>query len=224
VRRWDPLSGDIAPPIIDYMLRAYREGRRAVARLIYSVIASVDGYIEDEDGKFDWAEPDEEVHAFINDLTRTVGTHLLGRRMYETMVYWESPPNLGAEPPVVQDFAGIWQSAEKVVYSRTLQTVDSAQTRLERDFDPEAIGRLKATAAGDLTVGGSELAAQAIAAGLVDAFQLFLVPVAVQGGKRAFAGHNDRLNLELLDERRFGNGTVYLHYRTHPRKPPTKGS
>ena len=130
-----------------------------MARLIYSAIASLDGYIEDEDGRFDWAAPDAEVHAFANDLTRPIGTHLLGRRLYETMVYWESPPELAAQPPFVQDFAAIWQSSDKIVYSRTLQTVDGAGARIERDFDPEAVARLKATADRDLTVGGAELAA-----------------------------------------------------------------
>jgi dihydrofolate reductase len=184
-----------------------------VAKLIYAAITSLDGYIEDADGKFDWSEPDEEVHAFVNDLERPVGTYLYGRRMYETMVFWESPPDLGEQPPVVQEFAEIWQAADKIVYSKTLQTVSSAKTRIERDFDPEAVRQLKATAGDDLTVGGSELAAQAIAAGLVDEYQLFLVPVVVGGGKRSLPD-NVRLNLELLDERRFGNGTVYLHYRT----------
>jgi dihydrofolate reductase len=184
-----------------------------MAKLIYSVIASLDGYIEDAEGKFDWAEPDEEVHAFVNDLERPVGTYLYGRRMYETMVFWESPSDLAEQPHFVPDFAAIWQAADKIVYSKTLQTVSSAKTRIERDFDPEAVRQLKTTAGGDLTVGGPELAAQAIAAGLVDEYQLFLVPVVVGGGKR-FLGNDVRVNLELLDERRFRSGTVYLHYRT----------
>jgi dihydrofolate reductase len=184
-----------------------------VAKLIYAAITSLDGYIEDADGKFDWSEPDEEVHAFVNDLERPVGTYLYGRRMYETMVFWESPPDPGEQPPVVQEFAEIWQAADKIVYSKTLETVSNAKTRIERDFDPEAVRQLKATAGDDLTVGGSELAAQAIAAGLVDEYQLFLVPVVVGRGKHSLPD-NVRLNLELLDERRFGNGTVYLHYRT----------
>jgi dihydrofolate reductase len=185
-----------------------------VAKLIYSVIASLDGYIEDANGKFDWAEPDEEVSAFINDLERPVGTYLLGRRMYETMVFWESPPNLAEQPQFVQDFAAIWQTADKIVYSKTVATVTSARTRIERDFDPEAVRQLKATAGRDLTVGGAELAARAVDAGLVDEYQLFLVPVLVGGGKRALPHSNVRVNLELLDERRFRNGTIYLHYRT----------
>ncbi len=183
-----------------------------MARLIYTAITSLDGYIEDAEGKFDWAAPDEEVHAFVNDLVRPVGTYLLGRRMYETMVFWERPPDLAAQPPVVQDFAEIWQRAEKIVYSKTLQTASSARTRIEREFDPEAARQMKATAVHDITVGGPELAAQAIEAGLVDEYHLFLAPVVVGGGKRSLPD-DVRVNLELLDERRFRNGTVYLHYR-----------
>jgi len=185
-----------------------------MANLIYTAIASLDGYLEDAEGKFDWAMPDEEVHAFVNDLERPVGTHLYGRRMYETMVFWEHPPDLPDEPSVVQDYAEIWQAAEKIVYSRTLATVRSARTRIERAFDPEAIRRMKTAAGSDLTVGGAELAAQAISAGLVDEYRLFLVPVLVGGGKRSLPDDNVRVNLELLDGRRFGDGTVYLHYRT----------
>ena len=183
-----------------------------MANLIYSVIASLDGYVEDRDGRFDWAAPDEEVHAFVNDLERPVGTYLYGRRMYETMVFWESPPNVLDEPSAFQDYARIWQSAEKIVFSRTLETVTSERTRIERDFDPEAIRRLKAATDHDLTVGGAELAAQAIEAALVDELQLFLVPVIVGGGKRALPEGGGRVDLELLDERRFGNGTAYLRY------------
>jgi dihydrofolate reductase len=177
------------------------------------VISSLDGYIEDPEGKFDWAEPDEEVHAFVNDLERPVGTYLYGRRMYETMRFWESPPDLAEQPPFVQDFAAIWQSADKIVYSRTLRAVAGAKTRIERAFDPEAVRLLKEAADRDLTVGGPELAAQAIEARLVDEYQLFLAPVLVGGGKRAFP-HNHRVSLELLDERRFLSGVVYLRYRT----------
>ena len=185
-----------------------------MAKLIYSAISSLDGYIEDADGKFDWAEPDEDVHAFVNDLVRPVGTYLLGRRMYETLVVWERPPDLAAQPPVIQDFAEIWQRAEKIVYSKTLQTASSVRTQIERDFDPEAVRQLKATADRDLTIGGPELAALAIEAGLVDEYHLFLVPVVVGGGKRSLPDRNLRVNLELLDERRFRNGTMYLHFRT----------
>jgi dihydrofolate reductase len=185
-----------------------------MAKLIYTTIESLDGYIEDVEGNFDWAAPDEEVHAFVNELERPVGTYLYGRRMYETMVFWENPPGLPDEPPVVQDYAELWQAAEKIVYSRTLVTVTSARTRIERAFESEAIRRLKATAGRDITVGGPELAAQAIAAGLVDEYHLFLVPVLVGGGKRSLPDDNVRVNLELLADRRFRNGMVYLHYRT----------
>ena len=183
-----------------------------MAKLIYSAIASLDGYIEDASGQFGWAAPDDEVHAFVNELERPVGTYLYGRRMYDTMVYWESPPDLARQSKAVQDFAQIWQAADKVVYSRTLSSPSSARTSIERELDVDAVRRLKETASRDLTVGGPELAAQAIAAGLVDEFQLFLVPVVVGGGKRALP-EGVRLSLELLDERRFGNGTVYLRYR-----------
>jgi dihydrofolate reductase len=185
-----------------------------MAKLIYYAISSLDGYIEDSDGKFDWAEPDEEVHAFVNDLVRPVGTFLLGRRMYETLAFWERPPDLAAQPRVVQDFAEIWQRAEKIVYSKTLQTASSARTRIEREFNPEAVRHLKATAGGDLTVGGPELAAQAIEAGLVDEYHLFVVPVVVGGGKRSLPDRNVRVNLESMDERGFRSGTVYLSYHT----------
>jgi dihydrofolate reductase len=183
-----------------------------MAKLIYSTIASLDGYVADEDGKFDWAEPDEEVHSFFNDLERPVGTYLYGRRMYDVMVAWEAM-NLAAQPPYIKDFAEIWQAAEKIVYSKTLETVASARTRIERDFDAEAIRQLKAAAERDITVGGPELAAEAFKAGLVDELQLFVAPVVVGGGKR-FLPDDVRLRLELLDERRFGNGTVHLDYRT----------
>jgi dihydrofolate reductase len=188
-----------------------------MAKLIYSAITSVDGYIEDADGKFDWAAPDDEVHAFVNELERPIGTYLYGRRMYETMVYWESPPDLAGQPSFVLDFAKIWQSADKIVYSKTLPAVSSANTRIERDFDAEAVRQLKATAARDLTVGGSELAAEAIDAGLVDEYQLFLVPVVVGEGKRALPV-NAHVNLELLSECRFADGIVYLHYRRTARE------
>ena len=183
-----------------------------MAKLIYSAITSLDGYVGDEDGNFDWAEPDEEVHTFINDLVRPVGTHLYGRRMYEVMVDWETI-TLADQPPFIQDFAEIWQAADKIVYSKTLETVSSARTRLERDFDPEAVRQMKAPAGRDITVGGPDLAVQAIRAGLVDEYHVFVVPVVVGGGKR-FLPNDVRLKLELLDERRFGNGVVHLHYRT----------
>jgi dihydrofolate reductase len=184
-----------------------------LAKLIYSAISSLDGYVADEDGNFDWAAPGEEVHSFVNDLERSVGTYLYGRRMYEVMVFWETVDIVGAQSPAVRDFAEIWRAADKVVYSRTLEAVSSKRTRLERAFDPEAVRRMKAAAEHDLGVGGSELAAQAIKAGLVDEYHLFLTPVVVGGGIRSLP-ENARLKLELLDERRFGNGVVYLHYRT----------
>jgi dihydrofolate reductase len=186
-----------------------------MAKLIYSAITSLDGYVADEDGNFDWAEPDEEVHAFINDLERTVGTYLYGRRMYEVMTAWETDPTLADQSPVLRDFARIWQAADKVVYSRTLERPSTARTRIERVFDPEAVRRLKASAAADLAVGGPELAAQALKAGLVDECHLFLAPMVVGGGNQSLPDHV-RLRLELLDERRFANGMVHLRYRARP--------
>jgi dihydrofolate reductase len=182
-----------------------------MARLVYSAIASLDGYVADEDGNFDWAVPDEEVHRFVNDLERQFGTYLYGRRMYEVMVAWETLP-LADQPPFMRDFAEIWRSAEKVVYSRTLEAVSSSSTRIERDFDPEAVRRLKASAERDISVGGPGLAAQALEAGLVDECHLLVAPVLVGGGTQALPD-GLRLRLELLGERRFGNGTVHLHYR-----------
>jgi dihydrofolate reductase len=183
-----------------------------VAKLTYLMLMSLDGYIEDEQGKFDWAEPDEEVHAFVNDLARPVGTYLYGRRIYEVMIAWENLA-LADQPAHIQDFAEIWQAADKVVYSRTLETVSSARTRIERDFDPEEVRQLKATAEHDLAVAGPALAAHAFAAGLVDELHLFVAPIVVGGGKPALPG-NVRLKLELLDERRFGSGMVHLRYRS----------
>ena len=180
------------------------------------MIASLDGYIEDKFGSFDWAAPDDEVHTFVNELERPVGTYLYGRRMYETMVYWETAHTVADQLPFTLDFAEIWQAADKVVYSRTLEAVSSARTRIERDFDPEAIRQLKAAAGRDLAVGGPDLAAQAIEAGLVDELHFFLAPIVVGGGKKALPD-NVRLNLELFDERRFGSGTVFLRYRTNAR-------
>jgi dihydrofolate reductase len=184
-----------------------------MAKLIYSAISSLDGYVADDDGNFDWAAPDEEVHAFVNDLERPIGTYLYGRRMYETMVFWESPPNLDTEPPVFQDYARVWQGADKVVYSRSLENASSASTRIEREFMPETVRRLKATSAHDISIGGPELAAEAIRAGLVDEYHLFITPIVVGGGKPSLPS-NLRLQLELVDERRFASGVVHLHYRT----------
>jgi len=179
-----------------------------MASLTYLAIASLDGYVEDEQGKFDWAAPDEEVHAFVNDLARPWGTHLYGRRMYETMVWWET----GDHAAVYRDYAEIWRAAEKVVYSRTLQTVSSERTRIEREFDAATIKRLKESSRSDISIGGAELAGQAVAEGLVDECHLFLGPVLVGGGKRAMPA-GVHAELELLDERRFRSGVVYLHYR-----------
>ncbi len=182
-----------------------------MAKLIYSAITSLDGYVADEHGDFDWAAPDEELHALVNDLERPIGTYLYGRRMYEVMVAWETMPTAG-EPTVIRDFAEIWRSADKIVYSRTLATTSSARTQLERDFDAGAIRTMKERADRDLSVGGPGLAAAAIAAGLVDEYHLFLTPVVVGGGTRALPDHV-RAELALLDERRVGN-VVHLHYRT----------
>ena len=184
-----------------------------MAGLIYSTIASLDGFIADQDGKFDWAQPDEEVHTHVNDLTRPVGTFLLGRRMYEVLAYWDDPPALDEQPPYVQEFTEIWQAADKVVLSKTLELPRTARTRIAHDFDVEAIRQLKSESDRELAVGGPELAAQAIAAGLVDDYHLYFVPVLVGAGKRALPGES-RGDLELVDETRFRNGTVYLHYRT----------
>ena len=183
-----------------------------MAKLIYSAIASLDGYVADEDGNFGWAAPDEEVHTFVNDLERSVGTYLYGRRIYETMVYWETAHTTADQPPFMRDYAEIWRAADKIVYSKTLEAGSSARTRIERDFDPEAVRRMKASAGRDISVGGPDLAAQAIRAGLVDELHLFVTPIVVGGGNPSLPD-GVRLGLELLDERRFGSGVVHLHYR-----------
>ncbi len=183
-----------------------------MTRLIYSAIMSLDGYTADADGRFEWAAPDEEVHAFVNELEQPVGTYLYGRRMYETMRYWETAHMLAGQWPVSLEFARIWQGTDKIVYSTTLQTPDSARTRIEPAFDPDQVRKLKETADRDITVGGPRLAAQAIAAGLVDEYQLFIVPAVVGGGTRALPDQV-RLELALVEEQRFGSGTVYLCFR-----------
>jgi dihydrofolate reductase len=183
-----------------------------MADLIYAALASLDGYIEDEDGKFDWAKPDEDVHSFVNELERGVGTYLYGRRHYETLAVWETLP-LDEQPGYIRDYAELWRDSDKIVYSRTLDAPSTSRTRIERDFDPDAVRRLKDEAERDLAVGGAELAAQALRAGLVDELHLLLAPVLVGGGKRALPA-DVRLPLELVGERRFGNGFVHLHYRT----------
>jgi dihydrofolate reductase len=185
-----------------------------MAKLIYSAITSLDGYVADEDGNFDWSEPDEAVHAFVNDLMRPVGTHLYGRGMYEVLVAWETM-DLADQPTFILDFAEIWRAADKVVYSTTLEAPSSSKTRIERTFDPDAIRRMKATAERDITIGGPGLAAEAIRAGLVDEIHQFLSPIVVGGGNPALP---DDLHweLELLDECRFDNGVVHLGYRVPP--------
>jgi dihydrofolate reductase len=183
-----------------------------MAKLIYSAIASLDGYTADEDGNFDWAAPDEDVHAFVNDLERPIGTYLYGRRMYDVMSYWETAHTVPDQSTAVQDYARIWQGAEKVVYSRTLERVVSERTRIERDFNPAAINQLKESAGSDISVGGPELAAEALRAGLVDEVHLLVNPIVVGGGTRALPD-KVHVQLHLLDEHRFGNGVVYLRYR-----------
>ena len=184
-----------------------------MANLIYVANTSLDGYTEDKDGKFDWTDPSEEVFRFITNLVRTTRTHLYGRRMYETMMVWETDPNLAAESPLMRDFAEIWQAANKIVYSKTLETISTRKTQLERTFDPETIRQLKEAVEHDILIGGPELAAHAFRAGLIDECHLFLIPILVGGGKSALPD-NVRLELELLAERRFHNGTVFLRYRT----------
>jgi dihydrofolate reductase len=182
-----------------------------MAKLIYSAIASLDGYVADENGNFDWAAPDEEVHAFVNDLERSIGTHLYGRRMYEVMVAWETMQTAG-EPAVIDDYAQIWRAADKVVFSRTLREPSSTKTRIEGDFDVDEVRRMKASADRDISVGGPHLAAEALKAGLVDEIHLFAAPVIVGIGNRALPDQA-RIKLELLGERRFKSGFVHLHYR-----------
>jgi dihydrofolate reductase len=183
-----------------------------MAKVIYSGIMSLDGYVADQAGKFDWGVPDTEVHTAINDLTRSVGTFLLGRRMYEVLVAWESM-DVADQPTVIKDFARIWRAANKVVYSRTLETAPSVNTRIERIFHPDEVRRMKATAERDISVGGPNLAAHAITAGLVDEYHLFVNPIVVGGGT-SYLPNDTRVGLELLDERRFSNGVVLLRYAT----------
>lgn len=193
-----------------------------MAKLIYSAITSLDGYVADANGKFDWSEPDEEVHTFVNDLERPIGIYLYGRRMYEVMVYWESVDRFKDQPPYIQDYARIWQAADKVVYSTTLDTVSSAKTRIAEHFDPNGIRQLKEIAERDISIGGADLAGQAMKAGLVDDYRLLISPVVVGGGHKALPD-DAHLNLDLQDHRTFANGVVHLHYRS-PMKDgwPTK--
>jgi len=184
-----------------------------MGKLIYSALTSLDGYIEDETGTFDWAEPDEEVHTFVNDLQRSVGTYLYGRRMYQVMVYWEDARALSDEEPYIQEYGEIWRAADKIVYSKTLETASTGRTRIEPDFDPDAVRQMKTSSGSDLLIAGPNLAAHAFGAGLIDECHLFLAPIAVGGGKPSLP-RDVRLELELLDERRFDNGMVYLRYAT----------
>jgi dihydrofolate reductase len=179
--------------------------------LIYSMHMSVDGYVEDEHGRFDWAAPDEEVFSYINQLASSVGTYLCGRRMYETMVYWETAHTLPDQSQIELDWARQWQAAEKIVYSRTLAEPRSRRTRIERELDPDVVRRLKRDSRHDIAVAGPELAAHALRAGLVDELQMFICPAIVGGGKRFFPD-GVRLKLELVDEHRFGKGVVFLRY------------
>lgn len=185
-----------------------------MAKLIYTGITSLDGYIADREGNFDWSAPDDEVHTFINENESLVGTFLLGRRMYEVMVWWETLP-LDDEPPAIREFARIWKEADKVVYSTTLDTVSSTRTRIERGFDPGAVRQLKETADRDIGIAGPDLASHAIRAGLVDEYRVYVTPVIVGGGKQ-FLPDDVRLEVELLEERRFASGVVYLRYRNRP--------
>jgi dihydrofolate reductase len=183
-----------------------------MARLIYAAITSLDGYVADATGSFDWSAPDDEVHAAVNDVLRPAGTHLYGRRMYEVLLAWETIDTGPAQPGVIRDFAQLWRAADKVVYSGTLEAAGSTRTRIERQFDPVAVAQLKQAAERDLTIGGPTLAARAFRAGLVDECHLFLNPIAVGGGTPALP-RNTRLPLRLLGERRFANGVVHLHYQ-----------
>jgi dihydrofolate reductase len=187
-------------------------GRLMMAKLIYSAISSLDGYVADSEGNFDWSMPSDEVHRFVNDLERSIGTYLLGRRMYEVMRYWETASTGNGEPSAEQEFAKLWQAADKIIYSRSLEQVSTTRTRLEREFEPGAIQQMKADASRDIAVSGPTLAGQALKLDLVDECHLFLSPIVVGGGTPALPD-NVRIELELLDERRFGNGVVYLHYR-----------
>ncbi len=184
-----------------------------MGRLIYLTIMSLDGYVADASGSFDWAAPSTDVHAFVNDLARPIQTHLYGRRMYETMAAWETDPSLAEHSPVTADFARIWQSADKIVYSSTLHEVATERTRIEPALDPAAVRRLKDAGEADLSIGGPTLASHAIRAGLVDDWHLFVTPVVVGGGLSAFPD-GVRIDLELVDERRFAGGTTYLRYRS----------
>jgi dihydrofolate reductase len=187
-----------------------------MAKLVYSTIMSLDGYTADENGNFNWSIPDEELFAFVNDLERDSGTYFYGRKMYETMVYWESVEPEDDDTPAIRDFTALWRAADKVVFSKTLNEVSSSRTRIEHEIDAEAIRRFKETSEHDISVGGPNLAGEMMAAGLLDEVHLFVAPVAVGGGNPALSQHYDK-NLELLDVRRFASGDIHLHYRTSGR-------
>jgi dihydrofolate reductase len=186
-----------------------------MARLIYSAITSADGFTEDPDGGLEWGKPDEELLRFINDLERPAGTYLYGRRMYEAMLYWETAHTMPGQSPLFQEFTGIWQAADKIVFSKTLASVSSARTRIEPAFELSLVRQLKSAAGHEMRVGGADLAGQAIKAGLVDEVRLFLAPVLLGGGKRAIPG-GVQSRLELLGTQRFASGAVYLRYRPEP--------
>ena len=183
-----------------------------MAKLVYSTICSLDGYVADADGRFDWAAPNEEVHAFVNDQERTTGTYLYGRRMYEVMLAWETMPTDDASSEAMRDYATLWRDADKIVYSSTLDRPSTARTRLVRSFDPDEVRALKESLDRDISVGGPHLAAHALNAGLVDECHLFLTPIVIGAGLQVFPA-GLRLALELREEHRFGNGVVYLGYR-----------
>lgn len=183
-----------------------------MAKLIYVANVSLDGYIEDEHGSFDWTAPDDELFAFVTDLVRPVGTYLYGRRLYDTMAVWETDRALAAQSELMADFANVWQAADKVVYSTSLDAVSTAKTRLERHFDPASVREMKASATSDLSVGGAELAGQALEAELADECHLLVRPILIGGGKPALPS-GTRSELELLDVNRFSNGAVYVRYR-----------
>ena len=213
-RQLESAIAELLPP--DALLQVDMMHRKvqtlAMAKLIYTGLMSLDGYIADKNGNFDWAEPDEEVHSFVNELARDLGTYLYGRRIYEVMAVWQTLPTHD-QPSFIADFANIWRAADKVVYSRTLKTASTPRTHIEQHFEAESVQRLKASAARDLAVGGPTLAAHAFKAGLVDVCHLFIAPIMVGDGNRAFPS-DIRLELALQDERRFRNGMVYLHYRS----------
>lgn len=183
-------------------------------KLVYTMNTSLDGYVNDADGRLDWSAPDDEVHQFFNDLESSVGTALYGRRLYETMVYWDTPESVDGRPAIEQEYARVWRAQERIVFSRTLETSRTARTRIERAFDPALVRRLKAEAQRDLSIGGATLAGQALAAGLVDEIGLMVKPVIIGGGTRALPD-GLRLDLSLIEERRFASGAVYLHYRVN---------